>query len=77
MMMTGMMIITGMVTMTGMTHIILADIVRCVSIFGNRSGVHRGQDGLNAINPVDGDGKQNIADVVYAPACIANIDIIE
>ena len=73
---TGMMTMTGIMTMTGMIHIILANIVQCALIFGNRSGVHRGLNGLSAINPVEGDGKKDIADVVYGPACTANIGTI-
>ena len=74
--MTGVVTMTGKVTLTGMIHIILANIVQCALIFGNRSGVHRGLNGLSAINPVEGDGKKDIADVVYGPACTANIGTI-
>ena len=75
--MTGVVTMTGKVTLTGMIHIILANIVPCASMFGNGSGVNRGQNGLNAVRPVDGDGKKDFVDVVYDPACFARIGIIE
>ena len=62
--------------MTWINHIILANIVPCRNgpciLIGNR-GVHHGPNGRNAINPVDGDGKTDIANVVHCPACVAII----